>query len=315
LSFSLYHKGEEVIQDYGLARFVNIEQKGGGNYLKENKTWAKQSIAHNTLIVDEKSHFDGNYDIGSMHHSDKYLFDVSNENLQVVSAIERNAYLGTSFHRTFVLIKEQGLNPYILDIMKILSNDSHQYDMPYYFLGQLMQTNFEYSSPTSLTQLGTANGYEHLYEEGRATMIGNSAQFNWLHNNNFYTITSAMEDKDELILARIGANDPNFNLRREPVLIQRKKSQKDALFVSILEPHGAYSAVSELAVDAYSNFKKVEIIVDTVDYTAVKLMKINGDAHIFILSNSNSEINKEHKLTINGKEKSWNGPFLLYNLN
>ncbi|MEM0932437.1 MAG: heparinase II/III family protein, partial [Bacteroidota bacterium] len=38
LSFMLYEDGHDVIQDYGMARFVNIEQKGGGNYLKENKT-------------------------------------------------------------------------------------------------------------------------------------------------------------------------------------------------------------------------------------------------------------------------------------
>ena len=60
LSYSLYENGEEVIQDYGLARFVNIEQKGGGNYLKENKTWAKQTIAHNTVTQNETSHFKGN---------------------------------------------------------------------------------------------------------------------------------------------------------------------------------------------------------------------------------------------------------------
>ena len=45
LSFSLYARGDEVIQDYVLVRFVNIEQKGGGNYLPENQSWAKQSIA------------------------------------------------------------------------------------------------------------------------------------------------------------------------------------------------------------------------------------------------------------------------------
>ena len=36
LSFSLYSNGEEVVQDYGFARFVNIDQKNGGGYLKEN---------------------------------------------------------------------------------------------------------------------------------------------------------------------------------------------------------------------------------------------------------------------------------------
>jgi hypothetical protein len=43
----------EVVQDYGLARFVNIDQKNGGGYLRENTTWAKQSIAHNTLVINE----------------------------------------------------------------------------------------------------------------------------------------------------------------------------------------------------------------------------------------------------------------------
>jgi len=61
LSFALFDGGTEVVQDYGMSRFVNIEQKGGGNYLKENTTWAKQSIAHNTLVQNEKSQFNGKY--------------------------------------------------------------------------------------------------------------------------------------------------------------------------------------------------------------------------------------------------------------
>ena len=84
LSWMLYDKGVDILQDYGMARFVNIEQKGGGNYLKENTTWAKQSIAHNTLIQNETSHFEGDYDTGSKHHSEKYLFESSDQDLQVV---------------------------------------------------------------------------------------------------------------------------------------------------------------------------------------------------------------------------------------
>ena len=93
LSFSLYEKGDEVLQDYGLARYVNIEQKAGGNYLKENTSWAKQTIAHNTLTQNETSHFQGKYEVGSQHHSDLYFFDASNSNVQVVSAIESESSL------------------------------------------------------------------------------------------------------------------------------------------------------------------------------------------------------------------------------
>ena len=63
LSFSLYEKGEEVLQDYGMVRYVNIGQKGGGNYLPENTTWAKQTIAHNTLVQNATSHFEGKYEL------------------------------------------------------------------------------------------------------------------------------------------------------------------------------------------------------------------------------------------------------------
>jgi len=89
LSYSLYEKGEEILQDYGLARFVNIEQKGGGNYLKENKTWAKQTIAHNTVTQNETSHFNGKYDIGSQHHSVLNYLSSESEQVQVARASKR----------------------------------------------------------------------------------------------------------------------------------------------------------------------------------------------------------------------------------
>ena len=90
LSFSLYYKGDEVLQDYGLARFVNIDQKNGGGYLKENKTWAKQTIAHNTLVVNETSHFNGKYELGSQFHSSKYTSELTDNSHQLISAKENN---------------------------------------------------------------------------------------------------------------------------------------------------------------------------------------------------------------------------------
>lgn len=140
LSYSLYEKGEEILQDYGLTRFVNIEQKGGGNYLKENKSWAKQTIVHNTLTQNETSHFKGKYEIGSQHHSVLNYFSSENKNIQVASASETNAYPGTEMLRTMAIIKDEDLEkPYMLDIMKVSSNKINQYDFSYYFLGQVIQ--------------------------------------------------------------------------------------------------------------------------------------------------------------------------------
>ncbi|AUP78687.1 alginate lyase family protein [Flavivirga eckloniae] len=316
LSFSLYEDGYEVIQDYGLARFVNIEQKGGGNYLKENKTWAKQTIAHNTVTQNETSHFKGKYEIGSKHHSEKYIFSSDNDTVQVASAKELNAYPGTGLHRTMALIHDQDYdNPYILDVMKVTSKTANQYDVPFYYLGQLMQTNFEYQALKEPVPLGANNGYQHLYKEALGVAKEGNAKFNWLLNNKFYSITSVTSNGDELILARIGANDPEYNLRREPTFIIRKKNAKDVVFVSIIESHGNYSPVSEFAINAYSQIKNIEVVYDDANYTAIQIETEKGKKSLFVVSNTNNIKTENHKLTINNKDVVWSGPYCLKLLN
>ncbi|MBQ0788670.1 MAG: alginate lyase family protein [Oceanihabitans sp.] len=310
LSYSLYEKGEEILQDYGLARFVNIEQKGGGNYLKENKTWAKQTIAHNTITQNETSHFNGKYEIGSQHHSDLHYFYSENENVQVVSAKESNAYPGTEMLRTMVIIKDEDLEkPYLLDIMKVTSDKANQYDFPYYFLGQVIQTNFDYKAPKTLNPLGTKNGYQHLYVEGTAKANTDNTKFSWLNKGKFYSLTTATNTDDEILFTRIGANDPEFNLRRETALMLRRKNTKNTLFVSAIEAHGSYSPVSESAVNSNSSIAALKVILDTTDYTAIAITNINGNSKLFITANTNAAAEAKHTLKINDKDYTWVGAY------
>jgi hypothetical protein len=310
LSYSLYEKGDEILQDYGLARFVNIEQKGGGNYLKENKTWAKQTIAHNTVTQNETSHFKGKYEIGSKHHSVLNYFSLENKNVQVASAKEANAYPGTEMLRTMAVIKDKDFEkPYLLDIMKVTSNKANQYDFPYYFFGQVLKTNFEYEIPESLKALGSKNGYQHLYVEGSAKVLNENSKFSWLNNRKFYTLTSVTNNNDEILFTRIGANDPEFNLRRDPALLLRRKNTKNTLFVSIIEAHGGYSPVSESAVNSNSSIKELKVILDTEEYTAISILNRNGNSKLFITVNTNASKEAKHNLKINDKNYEWSGSY------
>ena len=312
LSYSLYDKGEEVIQDYGLARFVNIEQKGGGNYLKENKTWAKQTIAHNTVTQNEISHFNAKYEIGSKNHPVLNYFSSENGDVHVVSAKETNAYPGTEMLRTMALIKDQDFEkPYMLDIMKVTSSKANQYDFPYYFLGQVLKTNFEYKTPETLKTLGTKNGYQHLYLEGSAKVENENSKLSWLNKGKFYTLTTATNNKDELLFTRIGANDPEFNLRREAALILRRRNIKNTLFVSTIEAHGSYSPVTESALNSNSSIKELKVVLDTEDYTAIAITNVNDNTKLFITVNTDTSKEAEHKLTINNKEYTWTGSYKL----
>lgn len=310
LSYSYYENGDEVLQDYGLARFVNIEQKGGGNYLKENKTWAKQTVAHNTLVQNEQSHYQGKYDIGSKYHPNLYLFDSSQENIQIVSASETNAFPGTKMHRTMAIIKQDGFEkPFMLDILKVTSDSTNQYDLPFYFMGQVVKTNVDYKIPNTLEPLGERNGYQHLWLEGTGITNNENTKFSWLDNGRFYTMTSATLPNDELKLVRIGANDPEFNLRREAGVILRRKDINNTLFVSTIESHGSYSPVSELAINSNSNIKELKVVVDTAAYTAIEITAINDETSLFIIANTNNSKEAEHKLKINDKNYEWSGSY------
>jgi hypothetical protein len=310
LSYSLYEKGDEVIQDYGLSRFVNIEQKGGGNYLKENKTWAKQTIAHNTVTQNETSHYNGKYEIGSQNHPDLHYFSSDNKNIQASSAKVTKTYPGTEMQRTLAIIKDEDFEkPYVLDIMKVVSNKANKYDFPFYFLGQVLNTNFEYTVPKTLKPLGSKNGYQHLYVEGNGKANEDNSKFSWLNKGKFYSLTTISDNNDEILFTRIGANDPNFNLRREAAIMLRRKNTKNTLFVSTIEAHGSYSPVSESAVNSKSNIKELKLVLDSVDYTAISITTIKGNTKLFITANTNASKEAKHTLKINNKNYTWVGSY------
>ena len=310
LSFSLYEKGEEVLQDYGLARFVNIEQKGGGNYLKENTTWAKTTIAHNTLSINQQKHFGGVYDVASQHHSELFTFDASKDNVKVVSATEENAYPGTFMHRTMAVIKEESFEKaYLLDIMRVTSDSENQYDLPFYYLGQVIDNNFDYQSPTSLHPLGEENGYQHLYVEGKGSAVEGNTKFSWLGAGKYYTLTMLTDAQDDIYLTRIGANDPEFNLRREAGIMLRREKTQDTVFVSVVEPHGSYSPVSESSKNSKSSIAKLELVLNSAKYTGVSIVDVKGKTQLFIIANSDNSDTAEHAVTIDGETYRWTGPY------
>jgi oligo-alginate lyase len=311
LSFSYYKNDKEILQDYGLARFVNIEQKGGGNYLKENTTWAKQTIAHNTIVQNETSDFGGDFETGSKFASEKYLYDVSNPKVQVISALENNAYPGTTFQRTMALIDEEGFEKsFLLDIIQLDSKTANQYDLPFYYLGQIMSTNFKYNTPKTLESLGKANGYQHLWKEGSAILTTtDNTKISWLNEGSYFTLTTVTQPNDEVFFVRLGASDPDFNLRRDPGIIFRKKNAQKATFVSVIETHGSYSTVTETSKNSNSSIESLKVIYEDDNYIGVEIKNKSGASTLFILATNNNKATEKHSLKINNKTYKWVGPY------
>jgi hypothetical protein len=158
--------------------------------------------------------------------------------------------------------------------------------------------------------LGTKNGYQHIWKEASAIVKTPLSQFTFLNNQTFYTISSYVKDSAQLFLTRTGANDPNFNLRRESSYITRTLA-KNMLALNVVETHGNFNATSEFTTNAYSSVSSVLPIIDTDEYCGAEV--VIGGKHLIVLqSNKIFDSKKTHQLTINGQAFSWEGPFVVY---
>lgn len=301
LSFAYYDNNTEIIQDYGAVRFLNIEPKNGGHYLSENNSFGKQTIGHNTLVVDEKSHFNGSLDEGSNYSPTFYAF-IDSDKVKMVSAKDTHATPGVAMQRSMFVVSCPAFeHPLVIDIFKIASKQKHQYDLPFYYKGHLMHTDYTYKAfDTNRCLLGDKNGYQHLWVEARGCAGRNTAATTWLNGNRFYTLTTVTDKNTEIFLNRIGGSDPNFNLRNEPCLMFRQKEAGNHTFVSVIEAHGEYNPRLEYTLAPHSNVQDVQIITDTEAYTIVRVVAKDGQAITVSLANKDNNPNATHQVGVYG---------------
>jgi len=307
LTWLFYDNGNEIVRDYGAARFLNVEEKDGGRYLPENNTWAKQTVAHNTLVVDETSHFNGDWKVSQEYYPQPLIFE-TNKNLGIISARMDNAYDGVVFSRTLAMLKS-GIfpNPVVLDILKVESDKQHQYDLPLHFNGHITHISHPLEASTvSLSALGDENGYQHLWLRAKTTVAaGELFQVTWLKDNRFYTYSVLAGAAMEVLFTETGAADPNFNLRTEPGLILRVKDVSDYTFIAVLEPHGEYNGSKEFTTASASNLAALEGFKGD-DAEAIRIVTRSGSDAVLGVS-WDVDNSKTHRVKTADSELDWTG--------
>lgn len=311
LSFTLYDSGHEIVSDYGSARFINVETKDGGRYLTENTTWAKQTVAHNTVVIDETSDFNGSVSEASKFHPDLLFADTNDDSFQIVAAVDSNCYKGAVLQRTMALVN----NPhgrFVIDLFRIVSDGTDLVcDMPLYYQGQIMSTNFPYDRAlTDMKVLGKENGYQQLWVEGSVDNLSGPASTTFMNNKRFYTWSVLTDQISKLFFTRIGANDPNFNLRSEPGLLLRQKAEKSHVFFNVLEMHSDYNPATEDVMKSNGSLKNMKMIFQNEDATGIELTFNDGGSMILLVAN-HPGATVSHDVKVDDKQYKWEGNYKL----
>ena len=315
LGITFFNRGQEVLREYGFCRWVNVEPKFGGRYLDENKSYARQTIAHNAVTIDEQCQNGFDVDRADSVHGLPHFFKVEGTEINGMSAFANDHYPNTDMQRSVFMLNLDELEaPLLLDLYRIEGEGEHQYDYSHQYDGQIVRTNFDYQSFGELNTLSDDFGYQHLWKVASGK-VQDMALVSWLQNNTYYTwlgtSSSAKQNGDnEVIFTRTGANDPSFNLRSEPAFILRSKGES-TLFASVLETHGYFNEEFEQSVNARGQVKDIRV----VGYNAVgSIVEITTEKSLVTVMISNvlgADDQTPHQVEMNGKTYSWNGFYSL----
>ncbi|MCS3801233.1 heparinase II/III family protein [Niastella sp. OAS944] len=269
LNILYYDNNTEVFSDYGAVRFLNIETKNGGNYTKENNTWGKQTIAHNTIAVDKQSQYKGNEKAGEKASPELIYFNATPQ-YQVVSAKEDHAFEGVQLMRTAILFKPDGATmPLLIDVFRANSSTPHQYDLPFWYQGHLTDTNFPVTTNNNqLLPAGDNFGYQHMWVNGETKLSSANGAITFINNKRFYTTTFLADTATHVSFVTCGANDPEFNLRSEKAYIISERGKAAHTFINITEPHGKTNPVAEYTVGFKPQTKEIKLLSDGAEVTA-----------------------------------------------
>ncbi len=314
LHFIFYNQGRSVVPDYGFARWINMEPKFGGRYLPENNTYAKQTVAHNTVVVDQVSQNRANRKEADKVFAKRHFFDASNPQIQVMSAISDDHYPGVHMQRTMFLIDDPQIEyPFVVDLYSLRSKVKHTYDYVLHFDGQFVTSNWILTAHDSVQfPLGVDFGYQHLWNQAEA-QGDDPFQFTWVSGQRYYSFSTASQPDAKVYFVRIGAHDPNFNLMAEPGMILRVQ-RDDCLFASVIEPHGYFNEAQEKSFNARPAFKEVKVIGHNDEGAVIEVSRKDGLRWQIMVTNGPASETQEHKLTFDNQTFRWKGNYKVVKL-
>ncbi len=207
LNLMLFALGEELMPDPGrLAYSVPAHQ-----------TWYKQTVSHNTIVVDEKSQ--------AACEGTLLAFETGDE-VHIVRASTADAYPGVVIDRTVALTDD-----YVLDLVVVNSEEEHTYDLPYHVRGRF-EPDFDLEPAQRWPE--SVPGYSH-FANVRKGRPATPFRAQWVGDNGTLKITFCADRDIEVICADGLGNPPQEVV---PTVMLRA-SGRHVVFAALIEPLAA----------------------------------------------------------------------------
>jgi hypothetical protein len=224
------HPDKLHISLYGLGKIVAPDAGSLGYDNPEHLTWANQTIAHNTVTVDEVAQYpQGERD--SIWASDRagkpsvgrLIFFHPGEHLKAVRADCDNAYEGVILDRTAALVDSR-----VFDIYRVRSKDEHQHDWAFHVDGEFSNSSLKLERQSD--PFSSKRGYAHIEDVQRGRMTQENCSITYtISEGHSLQLTLLPIPGGEIILG----DGLKTKDTRMPVAIVRTRAA-DADFVAVM---------------------------------------------------------------------------------
>lgn len=253
LSFNLHMLGQGFVEEAGL---FSYDENG------PQIPWARTTLAHNTIVVDETSQAPQGLSPWAMWADDSERFTGGEKKalslgpvFRVIRAYNDNAYGGTlpiyestfsrkkiedrpfetALDRTFIMIDDV-----VVDLFQATSPYEHQYDYSLNF--PMRQSNGTFTGQTVLQPvsgtLGTKNGYDQVTD-----ISSGSTDQDWA-----YTLTTDEATVGIRMLAEQGTEViRGSTIGDNSILVARRADRQETFFTALFEPYETASEISSFS--------------------------------------------------------------------
>ena len=217
LQLLLYANGQLVAPDPGSIHYG----------VPLHREWYKQTVSHNTVVVDGKS---------QKPCQGKLLFFHATPELSVASATADDAYDGVAFGRTVAMLP----GGFVVDLVELTSAALHTYDWLFHCYGE---PGARIAAGDKVPAPGTTNGYQHIRDWRGAGMTEREPVTGQWTSGKTTVALHMLAEPDTLVYAGHGPGRPPS--RKLPTLIVRRRLHT-AVFASAFRIGGKDAAAPHL---------------------------------------------------------------------